>query len=177
MSDYEMVSELVSKTGASFEEARNAYESCGKDMLEAVILLEKNKENAGGFSFKNKKSKGEKNKKSAVGFSFEKIKGNRAKDGIKSFFAFFSKLAGLASKVFDFLCNNNVRVSGEREFFSVPLITVLFILLIMTGIAFPVIVISLFCGVSYTFTGPDINGDIFIGFRRRGDADNGFFGK
>ena len=41
MTDFENVSELVRKTGASFEEARYAYEACGKDMLTAAEMLEK----------------------------------------------------------------------------------------------------------------------------------------
>ena len=41
MTDFENVSELVRKTGASFEEARYAYEACGKDMLAAAEMLEK----------------------------------------------------------------------------------------------------------------------------------------
>ena len=39
MTDFENVSELVRKTGASFEEARYAYEVCGKDMLAAAEMM------------------------------------------------------------------------------------------------------------------------------------------
>lgn len=43
MSEYESVSELVNKTGASYNEAKYAYEACSGDMLAAIIMLEKAK--------------------------------------------------------------------------------------------------------------------------------------
>ena len=43
MDDFENVSKLVSQTGSTFEEARYAYEACGKDMLAAAVMLEKAK--------------------------------------------------------------------------------------------------------------------------------------
>ena len=39
MDDFENVSKLVSQTGSTFEEARYAYEACGKDMLAAAGML------------------------------------------------------------------------------------------------------------------------------------------
>ena len=41
MDNYQKVEQLVSKTGSSYEDAKAALESCGWDMLDAVISLER----------------------------------------------------------------------------------------------------------------------------------------
>ena len=149
MNDYELVSELVSKTGATFEEARYAYESCGKDMLAAAIMLEKAKASKNNTSAKNSAS--------AVKDTFRR----NARTAADCAGGFFRKL-----------CRNTLKISGTREFFSVPLIAALIAALFIWEILIPVVIISVFCGVKYTFTGPDFTENFTFGFEKPHSASD-----
>jgi hypothetical protein len=46
----EMVDEVINRTGASYTEAKEALQSCDGDILEAVVLIETNREASAGFS-------------------------------------------------------------------------------------------------------------------------------
>jgi hypothetical protein len=46
----EMVDEVINRTGASYTEAKEALQSCEGDILEAVVLIETNREASSGFS-------------------------------------------------------------------------------------------------------------------------------
>lgn len=97
MTDFENVSELVRKTGASFEEARYAYEACGKDMLAASEMLEK----AHG-------------RNESVNDMFRNARNNFRKCG---------RCAGdCAGNIFTKLRRNYVSISGKREYFCMPVI-------------------------------------------------------
>ena len=151
MNDYELVSELVSKTGATFEEARYAYESCGKDMLAAAIMLEKAKS-------ASKNNKSTPNSASAAKDTFRR----NARTAANCAGGFFRKL-----------CRNTLKISGSREFFSVPLIAALITALFIWEILIPVVIISVFCGIKYTFCGPDFAENFTFGFEKPyNSADN-----
>lgn len=144
MDDFENVSKLVNQTGASYEEARYAYEACGKDMLAAAIMLEK----AHG--------------KGCAGADYHET-WNKAKESFKQN---TKTAAGYAGGFLSKLCRNNVKITGGREYFSIPVIAALLIVLIFSGFCIPAFIISIFCGIRYTITGPDISKDFTIGFER-----------
>ncbi|MCI7768622.1 MAG: hypothetical protein MSJ26_11685 [Oscillospiraceae bacterium] len=169
MNDFENVSELVNKTGASFEEARYAYEACGKDMVSAAVMLEKAQNSKKGCTedpWDNAKQSLKRNTRAA---------------------------ANCAGGFFRKLCRNNVRISGSREYFCIPVIAALISALLLGEIIIPVVIISLFFGIRYTFTGPDFSKDFVFGFSKPADTvnsapeytysqdnesyDNGFFNK
>ena len=169
MNDFENVSELVNKTGASFEEARYAYEACGKDMVSAAVMLEK--------------ARCSKNESTEDPWDSAK----------QSFRRNSRTAANCAGGFFRKLCRNNVRISGSREYFCIPVIAAVIIALLLWEIISPVVLISVFCGIRYTFTGPDISKDFVFGFSKPASAshsapeynyyqdnescDNGFFNK
>lgn len=171
MNDFENVSYLVNKTGASFEEARYAYEACGKDMAAAAEMLEN--------------AKRAKNNGADLNDTW-----NNAK---QSFRRNSRTAANCAAGIFRKLCRNNVRISGSREYFCVPVIAAIIMALLLWEIIVPVVIISVFCGVRYTFTGPDFAKDFVFGFSRSAGVvhpapdytchqdnepcDNGFFNK
>ena len=169
MNDFENVSELVNKTGASFEEARYAYEACGKDMVSAAVMLEKarnSKKNGAEDTWESARQSFKRNTRTA---------------------------ASCAGGFFGKLCRNSVRISGSREYFCIPIIAAVIIALFLWEIIIPVVLISVFCGIRYTFTGPDISKDFVFGFSKPAAAahsapeynycqdnepcDNGFFNK
>ncbi|MGN0637402.1 MAG: hypothetical protein ACI4J0_03435 [Huintestinicola sp.] len=171
MNDFENVSELVNKTGASFEEARYAYEACGKDMVEAAIMLEKAHSKSSGRSRFNAEI-------------------NSAK---QSFRRNSRRAADCAGSLFGKLCRNNVRIAGSREYFRIPVIAAVICALLLWEIIVPVVLISILFGVTYTFFGPDFSKEFVFGFSKPVSAaqsaptytytkpdepcDNGFFNK
>lgn len=171
MNDFENVSELVNKTGASFEEARYAYEACGKDMVEAAIMLEKAKNSS--------------TKRSQYTDSINSAK--------QSFRNNSRKAASFAGGLFDKLCRNSVSIAGSREYFRIPIIAAVICALLLWEIIVPVVLISLLFGVTYTFFGPDFSKSFVFGFSKPVNTpqsaptynynqndepcDNGFFNK
>jgi len=167
MDDFENVSRLVSQTGSGFEEARYAYEACGKDMLAAAVMLEraKNKNNSGAKTSESRGSCESFGNYSRVNDDFTQWEKNfdqfdnelkkGAQRAAKSAGGFFSKLA-----------RNNVTVSGSREYFSMPIIAAVVLLLFLWSGIIPAIVISLLFGISYTFSGPDFSNEYVFGFGR-----------
>lgn len=142
MSDYEFVNELVNRTGVSFEEARFAYESCGKDFAAAEEMLFRNTMNNMSYRFNRRRERRanmRNNMRKAMRFS-----------------------GGILSK----MTRNNLSISASREFVTLPILAALIILLITWEIAVPAIIISLFCGVKYTFSGPDIEKDFTAEIKR-----------
>lgn len=63
------------------------------------------------------------------------------------------------------VCRNNVTVSRTREIFHIPIIAFIVIALVLWRISLIAVLISLFCGVEYTFSGEDIQKEIKITFR------------
>lgn len=171
MNDFENVSELVNKTGASFEEARYAYEACGKDMVEAAIMLEKAKNS-----------------------SAKRAKYCNDINNAKQCFRRNSRRAAdCAGSLFGKLCRNSVRIAGSREYFCIPVIAAVICALLLWEIIVPVVLISVLFGVTYTFFGPDFSKEFVFGFSKPVSAahsaptytysqpdepcDNGFFNK
>lgn len=185
MDDFENVSKLVNQTGASYEEARYAYEACGKDMLSAAIMLEKAHSRNGAQYSKGSCESSD----CGPGTDYRKT-WDRARS---SFCRNSRAAAGCAGDFLRKLSRNTVRISGSREYLNIPIIAAAAIVLIFWSIAVPAFIISLFCGITYTFTGPDFSKDFVFGFERSGqrpyesakytysqnteNADNGFFNK
>lgn len=152
MSDFEMVSQLVNKTGASFEDAKRAYEACGKDMLAAAVMLEK-----------------EQNQKQEQYSSGNTDYKGKARNAFRTAGCFFGKMF-----------RNSLKITGKREYFSIPIIAAVIILLLTWHIALPAAFIALLCGVKFVFSGPDFAEDYPFGisFFRNNDessSDKGFF--
>ncbi|MGN0666396.1 MAG: hypothetical protein ACI4KF_07715 [Huintestinicola sp.] len=139
MTDFDFVCELVNKTGATFEEAKYAYEACGKDMLAAAVMLEKS-QNA------------KKSRSSFINTEAVKENSRKASNALVSFFRKVSR--------------TSVKAEGSREYFSIPSLAAIIIAAILWEIALPAFIISLICGIRYTICGPDLAKDIIIGFTK-----------
>lgn len=139
MTDYEYVSELTARTGASFEEARFVYESCGKDFAAAEKELEE---------------KRKKNMDIIKEREMEEMKRN-IKENAK-------KAADYSGGILKKLARNNLSISASREFVTLPILAAIIITLLTWEVAVPAMIISLFCGVKYTFSGPDFDKDFVL---------------
>lgn len=129
MNHFEMVEELVNKANISYQEAKDALEAADWNMLEAMLMLEK----AGKVNtccFKGRKS--------------------------GSFKAGCGKFAGAVCSFIHKCNSNNFVVSRNGQaLITLPITLAIIIILLACHIAIPVILISLFFGYKYSFTGPD----------------------
>ena len=111
MDDFENVSKLVSQTGSTFEEARYAYEACGKDMLAAAVMLEKAKK-------KNCSSTTGASGQCASYSDYQWDKDKFRQEFRRGARTAFDCTGGFISK----LARNTLTVSGSRDYFTVPII-------------------------------------------------------
>lgn len=58
-------------------------------------------------------------------------------------------------RFFKIICNNTAVISGKKEYFRMPIIVFLLIMLLTAELSIPLFIITLFCGMEYTFTGED----------------------
>lgn len=149
MEHIEMVERLKEKADVTYEEAKAALEASNWDMLDAVILLEKDskiKQGTGEYSTKKKEHKKEKHydmPKDTVGIG----------DVLMKFGRWIGKLIQMGNRN-----SINADKNGERMI-SLPVTA--FVLLLIVGFwgVLPIMVVGLFCGFSYSFSGPDLGRD------------------
>ena len=151
MTNFEMVEMLRQKANISYEEAKEALEAANWDLLDAMVLLEKEgkvAENGGSYSTRPEAEAEEPQTK----------KGHLGDIGVRSAFKW----------IWETLCklirmgNANFFVVSRKgeEMFSLP-VTVFAVLLIVTHwFALIALVVGLFCGLRYSFRGPNLGKQI-----------------
>jgi len=144
MTNFEMVEILREKANVSYEEAKAALELANWDLLEAMLLLEKEGKvlDDATASYSTKKEEDEE-EESAPGH-----KGFR--DGARWLLKKFRELVRIGNS------NYFVVTHKDREHLTLP-VTVLAVLLLCSfwGVAV-VLVVGLFCGLRYSFKGPNL---------------------
>lgn len=137
----EKIMRIMEKANISYEEAKAVLESANGDMLDAILILEREgKVNAPENSIHT----------TAYGEQREPAKGIADKqeatlhDSLKRLFATFVRFV----KATDFVVKRE-----ERTILSVPTVVFLIILLLLFEVLLPVMLISLFFDVRYSFTG------------------------
>lgn len=162
MDHFEMTEKLVEKTGTTFEEAKAALEASGWDMLDAVILLEKQGKTAaksGSYTSKAGKAPADE----AVELedledSYDKSRFKHAKDGSgegKDGFRRFLEKARI------FLFENKLLVFNEKgkEIVSMPILFAGLIFLFAFWLVLILVMLSLVKGWRYRFSGKDLGKD------------------
>lgn len=151
----ELVEKLVNKTGISYADAKAALEKSNWDMLDAIILLEAEGKIEGGktaeYSTNKEKSESSENNEA------KSAKSQNSTDDFKK------KTKGVGEwlrDVFDKGNSNSINMyrNGERKF-GMP-VTV-FVLLLIFGFwgLIPLMIVGLFFGCSYRFSGDDLGKD------------------
>ena len=163
MTTLEQVEKLRSMADISYDEAKRALEEANDDLLQAVINLEKqgkiNTPPGGGYY------SSERTYESNPGQSYQANqsgsyrqnnayqKSNCCKENAHSFFRRFGNCcANLLRKSI----NNTFEVlkNGENKA-SMPVIVLVLLLIFAFWVTLPLLVIGLFFGFRYRFTGPD----------------------
>ena len=160
MTTLEQVEKLRTMANVSYDEAKSALDATNGDLLEAIIYLEKqgkvNAPSGGGYYTSEKTSD-----TGAVAYKktgWEKQAKNC--DGGKSFISLMKKFGGFCLKLIRKGNANNFEVlMGEEIKATVPVTALALLLIFAFWITIPLIVIGLFFGLRYRFTGPDCSGN------------------
>ena len=154
MTTFENVEKLRERANVTYEEAKQALDACGGDLLDAMIYLE-NRGKAcpppGGGSYSCS---------AGTPPEQETYKGHSAAAQPQE-----ESFGWWARQFWRFLCTlfhkgvrNNFEVWDEKElWFSVPVIIFVILLLVAFWMVIPAVIIGLFCGLRYRFSGRDID--------------------
>ncbi len=151
MEQFEKVDKLVEKTGVSYAEAKAALESSGWNLLDALILLEKEHktESAPG---RYVSEPGEPEEEAGAEYVSEAPdRGRETREKIRS---------GL-KKAWAFLTKNKMTFTGRSgdPVFTVPVLVVIILLLASVGTVLVLALIALLLGCGFSFSGPDLGKD------------------
>lgn len=154
MENFEKVEKIIEKTGVSYENAKKVLEENNYDMLDAIIALERQGKvvtpKEGSYTAGAGQDMENVQKFELAQRQYEKdCKKNNFKEGCRKIADFF-KFIFKKSLEIEFCINKDGRcVAG------VPVLVLVLLLLGFFWITLPLIVIGLFFGISYSFTGVD----------------------
>lgn len=146
MTNFEMVEMLREKANISYEEAKAALEQTNWDLLDAMVLLEKegkvmSNETGGSYSTKSEEKK-------------EPEEKHRGAEGLRSAVRWLGEKAGWLLRIGN--TNHFVVSRGGKEKFSLPVTVCVILLLCAFWLVLAALVIGLFCGVRYSFRGAEL---------------------
>lgn len=148
----EQVEKLRKYGDISFDQAKQALEETNGDILEAVIILEKQgilkePKNGGYHNFKNEN----------INLPEKTFNNESDGEGGTSFSELMGKLFKWAGKMIKKGNVNHFEVSKDgKKIISIPTTIFAVFILFMFWVTLPVIVIGLFFGYRYSFSGPDL---------------------
>lgn len=143
MTNLEMVEALREKASVSYEEAKNALEQSNWDMLDAILLLEKEgKVNLSGGSYSTKPEEEAPEGKPR--------RHREARNAFRWLGKTFRKLVGIGNA-------NSLVVSRKGEkLFSLPVTAFAILLICLFKYLAVAMIVGLFCGLRYSFQGPNL---------------------
>ena len=160
MTELEKVEKLREKANVTFAEAKEALDAANGDILEALILLEKQGKStipAGGGFFSG----------DGASPSQHEQPGKNARSGGKSAGENIGDLLRRFGKFCIFLFNKGNTnfldaTKGETPLFSCPVTVLAVLLIFFFWVTVPAFIISLFCGFRYKFRGAELGKDSVI---------------
>lgn len=148
MTNFEMVEMLREKANISYEEAKAALEAANWDLLDAMVILEKEGkvvENGGSYSTRPEEEEPQADKKK------EKHLGDAGvRSACKWIWDTFCKLVRMGN------ANFFVVSRKDSELFSLPVTVFVVLLILSQWVGLIALVVGLFCGVRYSFRGPNL---------------------
>ncbi|MBR6472399.1 MAG: hypothetical protein IKS99_01550 [Firmicutes bacterium] len=152
MDNFEKVEKLVEKAGVSYEDAKAALEKAEGDLLDAMILLEKE----GKAEAPKQSSYSTKYEQQAQYVSVEQQVENDRKsyDKEEQRRERKEKFRSGVAKIKDFVTSNFLLIKRNGDLVAkLPLWAVILIFVIAWHISIIAVIVSLFFGVSYSFKG------------------------
>ncbi|MBE5806875.1 MAG: ubiquitin [Clostridiales bacterium] len=144
MTNYEMTEKLSEKMGITLEEAKTALEASDWDMLEAALLLEKEHGTEGGTYTTRREQK-----------SVDEDTGRKDQRVL-------TKLGVALKKLLDMGNRNHFEVrrkDSEDLVIDMPTTVVVLLLFFAFWVCVPLLVIGLFAGFRYSFSGKELGRD------------------
>lgn len=161
----EQVEKLREKTGISYEEAKIALEETGGDLLEAVIMLERQnriKEPESGGYYHSKGQQSEQETKSGKQHkhseqSQTKESKTKKEDSV-SFGELLSSFFSWCGRILHKGNINNFEINKEgKNIMRLPLTVMVLLLIFAFWIVIPLLIVGLIFGLRYRFVGPDLD--------------------
>ena len=159
MDNIEKAEKLKRRANISYEDAKEILEQCDWDLLDAVIELEARgkikSENSGSYTApSNTHQEVPKNPKQ-VAETYQNYDKNKKKE--RSFFKIiWDGIVFLLKKG----CENTFIVSKNgRNIMDIPVILLVILMVISLCTVLIIMLIALFCGYRYSFSGPDLGND------------------
>ena len=145
MDHFEKVEKLREKANVSYDEAKAALEATNWDLLDAMVLLERQgkvKQNIANFTTQKEPPKEEPDAPEEEKCSFGEVVGR--------FFRWVGKIIQKGNE-------NYFNVTKKEEkIISIPVKVFVLLLFFMFWIIVPLVIIGLFCGYGYSFQGPHL---------------------
>lgn len=149
MDHMEMVERLREKTGIGYEEARAVLESVNWDMLDALVVLEKQGKVNGNAHYSTRGSA-----QQGDGAQKKQPEGESFSDMMKRFGRWIKRL--FRGSIDNQLCMLN---HDGRQILSIPVLVFAVLLIVAFWAVLPLMIVSLFFGCRYLFRGPDLGKD------------------
>ena len=150
MDTIEKAEKIREKTGVTYEEAKDALEAAGGDMLDALVYLErKGKVKEPEVSVYTTKNEDTENSDAfqEAAKSYEKAEKETFSDQVKKFVKW---CGGLVKKG----CENFFIISkGNEELATLPVLVMVLLLLFAFWLMVPLLIVGLFFGFQYRFKG------------------------
>ena len=145
MDNFEKVEKLRERANVSYEEAKEALEASNWDLLDAMIYLEKKGRTASAGTYST---------------AYETKGGNGMDQGYTKEYNYTGSKETFGDKVRALLKKsdeNHFRVNRKdgSKLVEMPIWLMIVLLLAFWSIALILFIVGLFCGVSYSFVGPD----------------------
>ena len=146
MTHYEMAEKLSEKMGVSLEKATAALEACDWELLDAALMLEKEAGQTGQQTWTSCDTSAE-----------EKDAGQAARERRRGV---VEGLGGMIRDLFNLGNRNRFEVRKDDKLLLEVPVTVLVLLLIFAfWVCIPLLVIGLFAGCRYSFSGAELGRD------------------
>lgn len=162
MTDLEKVEKLRERANVSYEEAKTALEQCNGDLLEAMVLLER-------------QGKVKAPEKSTYSTSYEEQKeyisvAQKVEESNEDKKTFGSKLKDFIKKLWKKGNDNYFCVSkDDGELFRIPAWVFVLIIILTWQLSLIAMVVALFFGCKYSFVGKDEMGTVNKAFDKASD--------
>ena len=141
MTHYEMAEKLSEKMGVSLEKATAALEACDWEMLDAALLLEKQRGDKAQEAYSTRQAEEETPR--------EKAKERRR--GV------VNGLGDLIRSLFNMGNRNRFEVrKGDEVTLELPVTVLVLLLIFAFWVCIPLLVIGLFAGFRYSFSGAEL---------------------
>lgn len=142
MTNFEMVERLRMKANVSYEEAKAALEACNWDLLDAMVLLER---------------QGKVRDQEEANYTTREEPAAQAPKG-KDFKGVLGKLGKKLVSLIDYLCRNSFEISRKGEVvIALPVLVVVLCLIFLFPFTLIALIAGLFFGLRYAFRGPELD--------------------